>query len=207
VIDFGPQARAQRGQVDFSDDAGWVYADCHLAPPVDLSRAIAFHGLTCNGTGDYYPRPFATAQFTSSDTLRIERQCPGQQSFIEWQVLELPPATFVGQQPNIVLDPNALAFPQTSAGAHADLTFDICNVGDADLHVHSLEFVGLNKTAYSLLSPPALPFTVSPSAGRQTVTVRFAPDWQWDYGYAKLAVGSNDPDEPVATLSLSGIGN
>lgn len=207
VIDFGPQARAQRGQVDFSDDAGWFYADCHLTPPVNLSRAIAFHGLSCNGTGDYYPRPFATAQFTNADTLRIERQFPGQQSFIEWQVLELPPATFVGQQPDIVLDPNALAFPQTSAGAYANLTFDICNVGDADLHVHSFEFVGLNKTAYSLVSPPAVPFTVSAPAGRQTVTVRFAPDVQWDYRYAKLAVGSNDPDEPVATLSLSGIGD
>jgi hypothetical protein len=34
--------------------------------------------------------------------------------------------------------------------------------------------------------------------------VRFAPTVAWDYGYAKLAVGSNDPDEPVVELSLSG---
>ncbi|UCD53504.1 MAG: hypothetical protein JSW27_12785 [Phycisphaerales bacterium] len=165
---------------------------------------MSFHGLSCNGTGDYYPRPFATAEFTSDDNLRIERQFPGQHSFIEWQVLELPPAVFVGQEPDIELDPNALVFPVTAVNGHADLTFDICNVGDADLHVHSLEFVGLNRIGYSLMSPPAVPFAVEALTGRTTVTVRFAPTLPWDYGYANLAVGSNDPDEPVVELALSG---
>lgn len=156
--------------------------------------------------GTITPRPFATAEFTGADTLHIERQFPGQQSFIEWEVLELPPATFIGREPDILLDPNALAFQSTAVNGHTDLTFDICNVGDADLHVHSLEFVGLNKAAYRLVSPPSLPFTVAALTGRTTLTVRFAPSARWDYSYAKLAIGSNDPDEPVAELALSGTG-
>jgi len=157
-------------------------------------------------TGDYYPRPFATAEFTGQDTLRIERQFPGQQSFIEWQVLELPPATFFGREPDINLDPDTIVFPTAAIGAHTDLTFDICSVGDADLHVHSLEFVGLNRNAYSLLSPPSVPFTISALTGRKTVTVRFAPIARWDYSSARLAIGSNDPDEPAVELALSGTG-
>jgi len=96
VIDFGPSASAQRGRIDYSTDETWTYADCRLARPVDTSRAMFFHGQTCNGTIDSYPQPFSTAEFTADDNLRIERRFPGQQSHLEWQVLELP-ATLVAQ--------------------------------------------------------------------------------------------------------------
>ncbi len=204
VVDFGPSALARRGLADLSDDTGWLYVDCLLSPPVDASRAMVFHGQTCNGTGDFYPRPFSTAELTSDDTLRIERQFPGQQSHIEWQVLELPPATFFAMEPDIELVPDSLTFPPTATGAQTDLAFDIRNTGDADLQVHSLELVGLNKTGYSLVAPPSVPFTISPQSGR-TVTVRFLPTLSRSYDYAKLAVGSNDSDEPVAELALGGV--
>ena len=206
VIDFGPSARAQRGQVDFSGDSSWFYADCQLLQPVDISRTMSFHGLSCNGTGDLYPRPFSTAEFTSENTLRIERQFPGQQSFIEWQVLELPAATFFATEPDIRLIPDALDFQATAIGAGPELTFEICNTGAADLQVHSLEFVGLDKAAYSMPSPPAMPFTVGALTGKIPVKVRFTPTSAMDYKYARLAVGSNDPDQPVVELSLSGTG-
>jgi hypothetical protein len=118
VVDFGSPALAQRGKVDFSNDTGWSRADCHLARPVDTSRTLFFHGQTCNGTGDLYPRPLSTAEFTSGDSLRIERQYPGQQSHIEWQVLELPPVTFFAQEPDIDLAPASLALGATAVGAH-----------------------------------------------------------------------------------------
>ncbi len=205
VIDFGVSASAQRGRVDLSDDAGWMDADCHLAQPVDTSRTIFFHGQTCNGTGDLYPRPFSTAVFTSDDNLRMTRQFPGQQSHIEWQVLELPAATFFAQEPDIELVPDSLEFPPTALGSQADLAFDIRNVGTADLHVRSLEFVGLNKTGYSLVSPPATPFTIPPQTGT-TIMVRLTPAVLQSYAYAKLAIGSSDLDEPVVELALSGTG-
>jgi len=206
VVDFGPSASAQRGRVDFSDDVGWFRADCHLARAVDITRTIVLHGQTCNGTGDFYPRSFSTAEFTSDDNLRIERQCPGQQSHIEWQALELPPATFFALEPNIQLVPASLAFPATKIGSYSDLTFEIHNIGGADLHVDSLELVGLHKSAYRLVSPPALPFTVPPLTGRRRVTVRFTPTVSQSYDYARLAVGSDDPDKPVVELALSGTG-
>lgn len=206
VIDFGPSARAQRGKLDFSNDNSWYRADCHLTPAVDLSRALFFHGQTCNGTGDLYTRPFSTAELTGEDNLRIERQYPGQQSHIEWQVLELPPVTFVAQEPDIDVVPASLAFGATAVGTHADLTFTIRNVGSADLHVDSLEFTGLSKAAYSLVSPPAVPFTLAALTGSKTVTVRFTPTAAQNYDYAKLVIGSDDPDEPVVELALTGAG-
>ena len=186
VVDFGPSALTQRGKVDFSNDTGWSRADCHLTRPVDTSRTMFFHGQTCNGTGDLYPRPFSTAELTSEDNLRIERQYPGQQSHIEWQVLELPPATFFAQEPDIDVAPASLAFPATPVGGHADLAFAVRNTGTADLHVDSLEFTGLNKTAYSLVSPPSVPFTLAALTGSKTVTVRFTPMSPQSYDYAKL---------------------
>lgn len=206
VVDFGPLASAQRGKIDFSNDVGWSRADCHLARPVDTSRTMFFHGQTCNGTGDLYPRPLSTAEFTSDDTLRIERQYPGQQSHIEWQVLELPPVIFVAQEPDIDLVPASLAFGPTPVGYPADLTFAIRNIGTADLHVDSLEFAGLSKPAYRLVSPPTVPFTLAALTGSQTVTVRFAPAAVQSYNYASLAIGSDDPDEPVVELALTGAG-
>ena len=167
---------------------------------------MVFHSQTCNGTGDLYPRPFSTAEFTSDDNLRIERQYPGQQSHIEWQVLELPPVTFFAQEPDIQLCPASLAFPATAVGDHADLTFNIRNTGAADLHVDSLEFVGLSKAAYSLVSAPAVPFTVAALTGSKTVTVRFTPTAPQSYNYASLVIGSDDPDEPVVELALTGAG-
>ena len=206
VVDFGARALAQRGKADFSNDTGWSRADCHLARPVDISRTMFLHGQTCNGTGDLYPRPFSTAEFTDDSTLRIERQYPGQQSHIEWQVLELPPVTFFAQEPDIDLAPASLAFPVTVVGDHADLTFDIRNLGAAGLHVDSLEFVGLNKAAYSLVSTFTVPFTVGSPTGSKTVTVRFTPASPQSYDYASLVIGSDDPDEPVIELALTGTG-
>lgn len=120
-------------------------------------------------------------------------------------VLWLPTAKFVAQEPDIELAPDSLVFAPTAVGTHADLALDIRNIGAADLHVHSLGLVGLNKTGYSLVSPPAIPFTISPLTGT-TVTVRFTPTLPRSYDYARLAVGSNDPDEPVVELALSGSG-
>lgn len=92
VIDFGAGAAAQGGQVDNSGDSNWAIADVSLAA-VDTSRTIAFHSNTCDGTGTAYPRSYSTGTLTSGTNLRIERQRWGQPSYIEWQVVELPPVT------------------------------------------------------------------------------------------------------------------
>ncbi len=131
---------------------------------------------------------------------------PGQQSHLEWQVLELPPVTFLAREPDIDLTPAALAFPDTAVGRHADLTFNLRNTGTADLHVDSLEFVGLHKAAYSLVSVPSVPFTIAALTGSKTATVRFTPTAAQSYNYTSLVIGSDDPDEPAVELALTGTG-
>lgn len=74
----------------------------------------------------------------------------------------------------------------TVADDHADLTFDICSIGDADLQMLSLEFTGLRRAAYSLVSPPILPLAVEALTARQTATVCFTPTASQSYDSAGL---------------------
>ncbi|HIJ72182.1 MAG TPA: hypothetical protein HPP87_12605, partial [Planctomycetes bacterium] len=89
LIDFG-SGNAQRGLLDESANENWFTSDASLSPSVDPNKAMHFHSITCDGIGTAYPRPMSTAQFTSESNLRIQRMIDGQESYIEWQVLELP---------------------------------------------------------------------------------------------------------------------
>jgi len=89
VIDFGSDATAQRGENDESTNNGWLTSDATISA-VDTSKTMMFHSQTCNGNGWYFPRPYSTAELTSSTNLRIQRMTNNQPSYIEWQVLELP---------------------------------------------------------------------------------------------------------------------
>lgn len=109
-------------------------------------------------------------------------------------------------QSNIGLDPDTLDFTRVDIGSQSDLTFDIRSIGPLPLYVNSLEVVGFDKAAYSLVSPPALPLTLPELTGIQTITTRFAPTAARAYNYASVAIGSDDPDEPAALISLRGEG-
>ncbi|MHC4659152.1 MAG: PASTA domain-containing protein, partial [Planctomycetota bacterium] len=89
VIDFN-DGSAQRGMLDESSNTAWLTSDATLSPSVDTTKTMHFHSMTCNGNGNAYPRAMSTAEFTSSTNLRIQRMGDGQESYIEWQVLELP---------------------------------------------------------------------------------------------------------------------
>ena len=92
VIDFGTGASAQRGQIDNAGNSSWATANATLTP-VDPSRTLIFHSMTCNGTGTAYPRAFSTSVLTSSNNMQIQRMRWGQPSYIEWQAIQLPAAT------------------------------------------------------------------------------------------------------------------
>lgn len=106
-------------------------------------------------------------------------------------------------EPDINLNPTQLNFGSLAAGAQSDMTFGIENTGAAPLTVNSVAIVGLDKLAYGMIAPPAVPFDVAVGA-TQMITVRFSPTSVQTYGRAKVVVGSIDPDEKVASLSLSG---
>ncbi len=92
VIDFGTGSSAQRGQINNASNSSWAIASASLTP-VDPSRTLVFHSMTCNGTGSAYPRAFSTGVLTSSNNMEIQRMRWGQASYIEWQAIQLPAAT------------------------------------------------------------------------------------------------------------------
>ncbi|MHC4111388.1 MAG: hypothetical protein ACYSUY_09945 [Planctomycetota bacterium] len=109
-------------------------------------------------------------------------------------------------QPDISVTPEVLDFSLVDVGSWSDLIFSINNTGPFPLEVQSLEVTGLDKAAYSLASPPAVPFSIPASTGSQVITARFLPLSSRPYNYALVAVGSDDPNEPVVEVSLSGEG-
>jgi len=109
-------------------------------------------------------------------------------------------------EPNIEISPGELAFGEVPVGGQSELSFDIRSTGKGTLEIRSLEVVGLDKAAYSFVSPPAVPFELPPETGIQTISVRFLPGTGREYDYSIVAVGSNDPNKPLSVVSLSGQG-
>jgi hypothetical protein len=109
-------------------------------------------------------------------------------------------------QPSISVSPGELPFGLLAVGGHSELTFDIESTGEGVLQITSIEIAGLDKAAYRLVSPPAVPFDLPARTGVQTITVRFSPASSRGYDYAQVAAGNNDPNKPVALVSLSGEG-
>jgi len=90
VIDFGSGVESrQQGQVDYSSTSGWSK---HTEPltTINTSRTVVFTGTTSSGTGTAFPRSFPNAYLASNTSLVICRNYTGQNSWIEWQVVELP---------------------------------------------------------------------------------------------------------------------
>ncbi|MBN2270380.1 MAG: choice-of-anchor D domain-containing protein [Sedimentisphaerales bacterium] len=109
-------------------------------------------------------------------------------------------------EPHIEISPGELAFGDVPVGGQSELSFDIRSTGKGTLGIRSLEVVGLDKAAYSFVSPPAVPFELPPETGVQTIIVRFLPGSGREYGYSAVAVGSKDPNKPVSVVSLGGQG-
>ena len=106
-------------------------------------------------------------------------------------------------QPDIQLSKGLLDFGTIDPGQTATDSFNIENTGTLPLDIQSLILTGLSKEAYTLLSPVSLPLAINPSEAQQ-VTVQYNPVDDGQHLYANLAVGSNDPDQAVVSIALSG---
>ncbi|GEM_PF-1129347 len=102
--------------------------------------------------------------------------------------------------PDISVAPLSLDYGQVLIGQTLDLTTTVSNVGTQPLDVTGLT---TTNSTYSVVSPTT-PFTV-PAGGSQVVTVRFTPTVA-AVETGSLDIASNDPDEPVVSVALTGEG-
>ncbi|MDZ7362423.1 MAG: malectin domain-containing carbohydrate-binding protein [candidate division KSB1 bacterium] len=104
-------------------------------------------------------------------------------------------------EPDIRVTPTSLAYGQVIVGQTSDKTVTIFNDGTVILNVTGL---ATTNAAYSVVSPTT-PFTVAANGGSQIVTVRFAPT-AVGTATGNLNITSDDPDEGLVTVSLTGEG-
>lgn len=183
---------------------------------------LSITGLSITGTdaGAYSLVSPPTTPFTvntgSPETITVEF-APGSVASFDDAAVEVasndtgqPTAsvTLTGQGvegPVIDLDPASLGFGQVETGQADTLTFQIINDGDQPLSITAMTITGTDAAAYSLVSPPATPFTVE-SGSPQTITVEFSPGAEAVYNDAGVEITSNDPGEGTVTLPLTGEG-
>jgi hypothetical protein len=108
-----------------------------------------------------------------------------------------------GVQQDVAVSPLALDFGSVLRGAAALSSVEIRNEGTAYLVLGSTEIVGPGASAYSIESG-AGPVTIAPG-GSWPVALRFAPS-SLGSATAVLRVGSDDPDEGVVDVALTGTG-
>ncbi len=108
-----------------------------------------------------------------------------------------PPPT----EPDIRVAPTSLAYGQIIVGQTSDQTVTIFNDGTVILNVTSLT---TTNGTFSVVSP-STPFNVAANGGSQVVTVRFSPTAAGVQS-GNLQIASNDPDEGLVSVALSGEG-
>lgn len=107
------------------------------------------------------------------------------------------PASVHVPLPDVRVDPMVLALGEADLGATVERLVTVYNDGEAELRV--------------TLADPAAPFTVSspdltiPPSSSQRVAVRFMPEALGDASTV-LLLATNDPDEPLVSIRLSGLG-
>lgn len=102
--------------------------------------------------------------------------------------------------PDIAVTPGSVDFGSVTVGGDAERTVTIANAGTATLTVD-----GLTTGAPFEVVAPSTPFDIPAGGEDVAVTVRFSPTAGGSVS-GELSISSNDPDEPSATVALSGSG-
>lgn len=101
--------------------------------------------------------------------------------------------------PSICVTPRQLAFGPSTAPRVLDLTIEGCS--PVDVTVTDVAFTEPDSE-FTFVTPPAVPFTLQPGQ-QQVVRVRYTPaDAVGDT--AKLAIGSDDPADPIVYVTVTG---
>jgi hypothetical protein len=105
--------------------------------------------------------------------------------------------------PDIDATPNPYTFGSVLVGATPSGSLAVRNLGTQDLEVTASSLTGTNAAQFAIAAGSA-PFTVVPGA-THTVDIAFTPDSLGSKS-ATLELTSNDPDEGVVAVTLSGTG-
>ena len=148
------------------------------------------------GPGESASLPVTYAPLDGSDdaaTITVDSDDPDEPS-VQVALTGMPPP-----EPDIYVMPPSLSFGQVQIGDSASLTASITSVGNGDLELGSLAVVG--SAEFSLTTDPSGQI-LAPGAWT-VVEVTYTPV---DAGSdtAQLEVPSNDADEPLVIVELSG---
>ncbi len=104
--------------------------------------------------------------------------------------------------PDINVSPTSISYGNVLIGSGSNGTIVISNLGDDNLVLGSLSFIGTNAGEFSIAVSPSS--TITPGNSTNT-TVRFSPSSSGTKS-ATLVIPSNDPDESTVSVSLTGAG-
>ncbi len=105
--------------------------------------------------------------------------------------------------PNIALELTFWDYGLVPVGSTEDKTFVVSNSGEATLEVSGLSIVGTDYEQFTIVSSEDT-FSVSPGDS-QNIIVRFSPVSSGVFT-ATLQISSNDPDEEMLEIDLTGTG-
>lgn len=106
--------------------------------------------------------------------------------------------------PDIVLSQTSHNFGEVYQGTSQSWSFTIQNLGEQQLDISEMVIMGATSAAFELTSPTQMPVIIDPDDS-QEVTVTFTPPNTFQYN-GQLRITSNDPDEGVVVVLLSGRG-
>jgi hypothetical protein len=110
----------------------------------------------------------------------------------------------------IEVSPTLVDLGAVAVGSRQTTLVAISNTGTADLVVHGVEIEAVARGGFVLTAAPVLPFVLPPVersgvAGVAYLEVVFAPS-SIGQAAASLAISSDDPDEPMASVDLDAMG-
>lgn len=122
-----------------------------------------------------------------------------------WVRYEGGPAEIAIEQPigTNLLDGGSRSFGTVAQGASSSLGFSIKNFGTVNLTGLGMTINGTDAAMFTVATAPVSP--VTGPAGETAFTVQFTPT-SADSKWAVLHIGSNDPDEGVFDIALTGTG-
>jgi len=109
--------------------------------------------------------------------------------------------TYHVPKPEVYVSDESLSFGEVNVGEQSVMSLSVRNDGDADLTVTD---VSSNDPAFEVSFAGGFPQTLRPDAAILT-RVTFAPDVDGEFS-GELTVVTDDPETPVLTVDLSGVG-